>query len=516
MDADVENKSENGWYRLAISVSMAGMELDYSICDQARLSRDPRFDGRFFIAVTSTGIYCRPVCPVRSPKRSNIRYYPTAAAAAEAGFRPCLRCRPEAAPGTPAWLGTSATVNRGLRLIAEGALDDGDVEALAARLGVGSRHLHRLFVHHLGASPIAVAQTRRLHFAKKLLDETDLPMTQVALSAGFGSVRRFNDSIRKAYRRTPSQLRRLRQSTAVSEGGQYTFRLAYRPPYEWNALLDFLAARAIPGVEAVVDGRYRRGIVLDKRHGIIEVSHAAPAHALNLCIRFSEPSALLRIVARVRRMFDLEADPALIARHFRRDALLGPSMRRRAGLRIPGAWDGFELAVRAILGQQVTVAGASKRAGVLAQQHGEPLALADGDLTRLFPAPATLAPIEPDGIPAVRARAIQALAQAVASGDLRLEPDAAPEQLLQRLKAIPGIGDWTAQYIAMRALGEPDALPAADLVLLRNAGNGKALKPKQLLDRAEAWRPWRAYAAMHLWQAAPYSPREREPGKVSK
>ncbi|HET7569525.1 MAG TPA: AlkA N-terminal domain-containing protein [Gammaproteobacteria bacterium] len=478
------------------------MELDYTICESARLSRDPRFDGRFFTAVTSTGIYCRPVCPAPSPKRANVRYYPTAAAAAEAGFRPCLRCRPEAAPGTPAWSGTSATVNRGLRLIAEGALDDGDVETLAARLGVGPRHLHRLFVRHLGASPLAVAQTRRLHFAKKLLDETDLPMAQVALAAGFGSVRRFNDQIRKIYARTPSQLRRLHQAATAPRPGQYVFQLAYRPPYDWDSLLDFLERRAIPGVEAVVDGRYRRSIALGGRHGVIDVGHAASACALTLQIRFPEPTALLRIVARVRRLFDLEADPATIARHFQNDALLGLSARHRPGLRIPGAWDGFELAVRAILGQQVTVAAASRRAGVLAHRLGEPLALDDDVLDRIFPTPARLASVQLDGMPAIRARAIQALGQAIAGGELRLEPDAAPEQMLQRLTAIPGIGDWTAQYIAMRALGEPDALPVADLVLLRAAGDGKPLEPKQLLAQAEAWRPWRAYAAMHLWGLA--------------
>ncbi|HET6726068.1 MAG TPA: AlkA N-terminal domain-containing protein [Gammaproteobacteria bacterium] len=478
------------------------MELSIKICDRARLSRDPRFDGRFFTAVTSTGIYCRPICPAPAPKRANVRYYPTAAAAAEAGFRPCLRCRPEAAPGTPAWLGTSATVNRGLRLIAEGALDDADVEALAARLGVGPRHLHRLFVRHLGAPPIALAQTRRLHFAKKLLDETDLPMTQVALAAGFGSVRRFNDSIRRAYQRTPSQLRRLRKVATAGQAGEYTFQLAYRPPYDWESLLGFLAARAIPGVEVVADGRYRRSIDVGGRHGIIEVDHAPTAHALTLRVRFPEPAALLRIVARVRRLFDLEADPTAIARHFNTDTLLAKPVQRRPGLRIPGAWDGFELAVRAILGQQVTVAAASQRAGLLAQQHGVPLTVVDDTLNRIFPPAVVLAAVQLNGMPATRARAIQALAQAVVRGEVRLEPDVEPERLLPQLTAIPGIGDWTAQYIAMRALGEPDALPAADLVLLRVAGNGQPLKPKQLLAQAEAWRPWRAYAAMHLWRLA--------------
>lgn len=477
------------------------MKLDFKLCERARQLRDPRFDGRFFIAVTSTGIYCRPICPAPSSKRANVRYYPTAAAAAEAGFRPCLRCRPEAAPGTPAWLGTSATVNRGLRLIAEGALDDGNVDLLAKRLGVGARHLHRLFVRHLGASPLAVAQTRRLHFAKKLLDETNLSMAEVAFAAGYGSVRRFNDSVRKTYQRTPSQLRHLRKSTAVSRNEQYEFQLAYRPPYEWDALLNFLAARATPGVETVTDGVYRRSVALDGQHGVIEIGHAPQARALKLRIRFPEPAALLTIVARVRRMFDLEADPDTIVRHFRHDPLIGALVRRHPGLRIPGAWNGFELAVRAIVGQQVTVAGASRCAGRLAERYGQPLALADAELTRIFPVPAALATASLDGIPAARARAVGALAQAVAADELRIEPDASPEPLLEQLKSTPGIGDWTAQYIAMRALGEPDALPAADLMLLRAAGNGSVLKPNQLIARAEAWRPWRAYAAMHLWHS---------------
>lgn len=477
----------------------AAVELDFEICDRARLSRDPRFDGRFFIGVTSTGIYCRPICPAPASKRAHVRYFPTAAAAAEAGFRPCLRCRPEAAPGTPAWQGTSATVNRGLRLIAEGALDDNDVETLAARLGVGSRHLHRLFVRHLGASPLAVAQTRRLHFAKNLLNETDLPMTQVAFAAGYGSVRRFNDNIRQTYGRSPSQLRRLRKSTPGLEGGDYVFYLDYRPPYEWDALLNFLSVRAITGVESVTGGVYRRSITLNGRHGVIEVGHAAKAHALMLRIRFPEPAALLQIVTRVRRMFDLNADPDTIKHHFRHDPLLKGDVWCRSGLRIPGAWDWFELSVSAILGRKAAARGAARRAGELAHRYGQPMAPANGELNRIFPTPATLASVQLDGMAWTNAHAIRTLARAVAAGELRIEPNVAPQMLLQRIKDMPGIGDWTAQYIAMRALSDPDALPVTDRALRRAAGNGSPIKPKLLQAQAEVWRPWRAYAAMHLW-----------------
>ncbi|MGH8307792.1 MAG: AlkA N-terminal domain-containing protein [Gammaproteobacteria bacterium] len=482
----------------------AQTRLDLRICGRARLARDPRFDGRFFIGVTSTGIYCRPICPSPIAKRLNVRYFPSAAAAAEAGFRPCLRCRPETAPGSPAWNGTSATVSRGLRLIAEGALDEGSVETLAARLGVSARHLHRLFLQHLGASPIAVAQTRRLHFAKQLISDTALPMTQVALASGFQSLRRFNDIFHKLYGRTPSELRRLGKTASPGTGrNEYIFRLAYRPPYDWNALLAFLVARATPGVEEVTQGRYRRSIVLKAQHGILEVRPVKHAHVLEARIRFPEPACLLQIVTRVRAMFDLAADPAVIVQHFHRDALLGPLVRRHPGLRVPGAWNGFELAVRAVLGQQVTVRGATTLAGRLAQEYGEPLAFADtGSLNRVFPTAEILASAKLTGMPVSRTRSIRTLAQAVAAGDLALDTSVPDATFPSRFTHISGIGDWTTQYVVMRAFNEPDAFPASDLVLLRAAGGGKALTSAALLKRAEVWRPWRAYAAMYLWRSA--------------
>lgn len=480
------------------------MELDEQTCEHARMARDARFDGRFFIGVTSTGIYCRPICPTPHAQRRHVRFFPSAAAAAEAGFRPCLRCRPETAPGTPAWNGTSATVSRGLRLIAEGALDEASVDDLAARLGVSPRHLDRLFLQHLGASPLAVAQTRRLHFAKQLISDTRLPMTQVALASGFQSIRRFNDVFCKLYGRTPSKLRRLSANAAPNAAeGEYVFRLGYRPPYDWNALLAFLAARATPGVEQVVDGSYRRSIALNNKCGVLDVRQLPQAHALEVRVRFPESASLLQIVTRVRAMFDLAADPAAISAHFGRDPLLGPLARRHPGLRVPGAWDGFELAVRAILGQQVTVRGATTLAGRLAQMFGEPLEFTDaGGLSRVFPQAQVLADAKFNGMPVARVRAIRSLAAAVAGNDLSFDSRTPGENLLARFRELDGVGDWTTQYVAMRALNEPDAFPAGDLVLRRAAGNSHALTTAALLKCAENWRPWRAYAAMYLWRAA--------------
>jgi AraC family transcriptional regulator of adaptative response / DNA-3-methyladenine glycosylase II len=476
------------------------MTLDALACDRARRSHDARFDGRFFIAVTTTRIYCRPICPARAPKDEHVRYFPTAAAAEAAGFRPCLRCRPESSPGTPAWLGTSGVVSRGLRLIAEGALDGGDVEALAARLGVTGRHLRRLFVEHLGATPLGVALTRRAHFAKKLLDETSLPMADEAEAAGFGSVRRFNGHMRRTYARTPTALRRLARQRAEAGGDRYRLRLTYRPPYDWNAVLAFLAARATPGVERVDEGRYRRTIELNGRAGVVEVSQAAGGCALALDVRFPETRALLTIVEGVRRVFDLGADPAVIAEHLGTDALLAPVLARHAGLRTPGAWDGFEIAVRAVLGQQVSVRAATTLAGRVASQFGAAVELGDG-LTRLFPPPDRLAaaPLERLGIIASRAQTIRTLSRLVVDGAISFRGCGDPVRIATALQEIPGIGRWTAEYIAMRAFGEPDAFLSGDLVLRRIAGN---CTPRALDAKAESWRPWRAYAVMLMWQCA--------------
>ena len=474
------------------------MELDLQTCSQARLSRDPRFDGRFFIAVRTSGVYCRSICPAPTAQEKNVCYYPTAAAAAEAGYRPCLRCRPEASPGTPAWFGTSSTVSRALRLISESALEDGGVDALAEKLGVGSRHLRRLFVQHLGASPIAVANTRRLHFAKKLIDETQLPMGEIAIAAGFGSVRRFNAAIQGAYRRTPTQIRKLAHQADTQPQHEYLFRLRYRPPFQWDHLLAFLSARAIPGVESVDAGRYCRTIALGENIGTLAVGHNEKNLGLDVHIAFPDSHSLFVIIERVRRMFDLLAEPSEIAESLKSDPLLVRRIAAFPGLRVPSCWDGFELSVRAILGQQVSVKGASTLAGRLVEKFGRPFPT-NSSLTHIFPAPAALAEADVGsvGLPRNRAEAIRRFARAVSEGTISFGPFPDPEDFMSRLRELPGIGDWTAQYIAMRALGIPDAFPASDLGLLRGASMDD---PRELARRSEAWRPWRAYAAMYLWQ----------------
>jgi AraC family transcriptional regulator of adaptative response / DNA-3-methyladenine glycosylase II len=481
-------------------VGSTPMNLDWRICSRARLSRDPRFDGKFYIGVLGSRVYCRPICPAPTANEKNCRYFPTAAAAAEAGFRPCLRCRPESCPGTPAWLGTSNTVSRALRLISESGLEDGGVESLAERLGVGSRHLRRLFVRHLGATPIAVAQTRRLHFAKKLIDETELPMSQIAIASGFGSVRRFNAGIHKVYHRTPSQIRRLARKTGLRSGDQYQFRLNFRPPYHWQAMLDFLAPRATPGVELVEGSIYRRTISAHGIAGYFEVSLDESHDALQVRIDFPDPRALFGIVERVRAMFDLNADWASIVKMLRSDPALSARVQANPGIRVPGCWNGFELAVRAILGQQVTVRGATSLAGRLVTAFGEKF---DGPagLTHLFPSAEVLAKAKLDGVGLTGARSetIRVLARSVASGKIRFEGVVDSEEFLRRLCEIPGIGTWTAQYVAMRALGEPDAFPSSDLGLMRALSLGTA---REVERRAEPWRPWRAYAAMYLWRMA--------------
>jgi AraC family transcriptional regulator of adaptative response / DNA-3-methyladenine glycosylase II len=474
------------------------MQLDRTICSRARLTHDARFDGQFFVGVLTTRIYCRPICPARPPREENVRYFPTAAAAAEAGLRPCLRCRPECAPGTPAWLGTSATVSRALRLIGESELQDGGIDALAAQLGIGSRHLRRLFLQHLGASPIAIAQTRRLHFAKKLIDETHLEMREIALAAGYGSVRRFNDTFQKTYQRTPSHLRNLRRKSAALPEDEYRFSLPYRPPFNWAALLEFMTPRAIPEVEVVEDKIYRRIFSLHNHVGWLEASLDEPANAVSLRIRFPEPGCLFLIVERARRLFDLSADSEEITAHLRRDPALVERIASRLGLRIPGAWDGFELAVRAILGQQITVAGATTLTGRLVRTLGTPVVVSP-KLTHIFPSPEKLADsdLTKIGLPKARALSIRSLARAVSEGKIAFTGVVNVEKFLSQFCEMPGIGSWTAQYVAMRALGEPDAFPASDLGLLRAAGQRN---PREFASRAEAWRPWRAYAAMYLWQ----------------
>lgn len=485
------------------------MTLDPHACYRAVRARDPRFDGRLFVAVRTTKIYCRPICPTRTPKFENMEFYRSAAAAQNAGFRPCLRCRPEASPDLAVWRGSSNTVSRALALIADGALDNGaSVDALAARLGVGERQLRRLFKMHLGASPIAVAQTRRVLFAKQLIHDTPMRMTDVALASGFGSLRRFNDTFRTLYRRSPSNLRRDRASVvSAGEPAGITLLLGYRPPYDWRGIVDFLGARAIPGVELVEAERYLRTIGLGGRQGTIEVRPAAERNALALTIRFPDVKAFASIVERVKRVFDLGADIGTISGHLRSDPDLSWRLGARPGLRVPGAWDGFELAVRAVLGQQITVVAARQLAGKLVARFGTPLEpVAQTSCTELcvvFPTATSLMTAEFAvlGMPQARARTLATLAAEVASDPGLFNADRDPAVVIDRLKALPGIGEWTAQYVAMRALREPDAFPAADIGLQRAlmAANGRRPSAGELLSMAERWRPWRAYAAQYLW-----------------
>jgi AraC family transcriptional regulator of adaptative response / DNA-3-methyladenine glycosylase II len=464
------------------------------------VTRDPRFDGKFFIGVSTSGVYCRSICPAPPAKEKNVRYLPTAAAAAESGFRPCLRCRPECSPGTPAWLGTPNTVLRALRLISETGLEDGGVEALAERLGIGSRHLSRLFLKHLGATPNAVAKTQRLHFAKKLIDETILPMSDVAVASGFGCVRRFNADIRNVYHRTPTQIRRLARQSTLQGENRYLFSLRFRPPLDWNGMLAFLAPRATPGVECVRNGTYFRSISLGGSSGHFDVSFDEVRNSLLVRLQFGDPRLLFRITERIRTMFDLNADWAAIVQNLRTDPLLAASVRSGPGLRVPGCWDGFELATRAILGQQITVKGATVLAGRMVSHFGKPL-VSGHPLTHLFPAPEVLADAKLNriGVTEARAETIRALARAVCEGRISFEGIVEVNLFLDQLCEISGIGKWTAQYVAMRALSEPDAFPCGDLGLLRATG---LRTPREAERRASAWRPWRAYAAMYLWRIA--------------
>jgi len=489
-------------------------ELDAAACYRALLTRDARFDGRFFVAVTTTHIYCCPVCPATTAKQAHCRFFPSAAAAQQAGFRPCLRCRPETAPEHAAWHGTSTTVSRALSLIAAGELDgdDAGVERLAARLGVGERHLRRLFEKHLGASPNAVAQTRRVLFAKQLIHETSLTMSEIAFASGFGSVRRFNETFQRLYQKPPSALRRKTALTEAAAGG-VTLRLRYRPPYDWESMLSFLGARALGGVERVEDGCYARTFREDGEVGTVEVAHAPREQSLRVTIRGAFVRGLPRVVDRVRRVFDLGADASAIGAHLAADPRLAPLIAARPGLRVAGGWDAFELSVRAVLGQQVTVAAARKLGEKLVQTSGEAV-LGGRGLTRLFPTPEAVAgaDLATLGAPAARLATLGALSRAVL-GDPRLfEPGASVEDTILGLTRIPGVGEWTAAIIALRAVREPDAFPAGDRGLLRGyaLATGRPASAAALTRGAERWRPFRGYAAQHLWAADPSAPSQHQ------
>ncbi len=474
------------------------------VCEQARLSRDARFDGLFFTAVSSTGIYCRPVCPAPAPKPENVTYFVNAAAAEAAGYRPCLRCRPELSPGDGAWRRGDAVIARALKLIDEGVLIDQPLAALAERVNLGERQLRRLFVERLGAPPIGVHGTRRLLFAKQLLTETDLPITDVAMAAGFGSLRRFNTTFQEAYRMAP---RELRKRTVARDEGALTLRLGYRPPYDFGAMLDFLRSRALPGVERVDADGYSRAVATGTAPGWLRVS-AWPGgdHALRLELHGIPAGALLDTVNRIRRMFDLDADPKAISDALGASPRLQPLLDRHPGLRLPSGWDGFEIAVRAILGQQVSVAAARTLATRMAHRFGHvlPTPLADG-LECLFPTPDALvdADLASIGLTRARAETVRAVSRALLEGRVDFRAERTLEDFVARWVALPGIGPWTAHYVAMRALGHPDAFPTDDLVLRQQAsGDGHLLTGKALAVLAEQWRPWRAYAVIHLWRDA--------------
>lgn len=480
--------------------------LDRVVCLRAFQSRDRRFDGRFFVGVKTTRIYCRPGCPAPLPREQNIGFYASAAAAEDEGFRACRRCRPDASPGTPAWDGTSATVTRALRMLHASSGEPARIEALSDRLGVGSRHLRRLFLQHLGAPPRAIFETRRAHFARRLIDETDLAMIEVAFAAGYGSVRRFNAAMQRSFRMTPTQLRaaRRRALPTPTEEGQLELRLPYRPPYDWPALLEFLAPRATPGVEEIDAFRYRRTFEQDGVGGLLEVRQVENEACLILSVPQGVTRDLLPLVHRAQRLFDLDADPNVIGEQLRTSRGLRALVDRRPGLRVPGAWNPFELSVRAILGQQITVTGATTLAGRLVERFGRRLDVSHGALTHLFPTPEALShgKLETIGLPKARAESIRALARAVASGELRFDALTSLEVAEEQLCALPGIGPWTAQYVAMRALGEPDALPGSDLGLRKAIASGATPESESMLRKAaESWRPWRSYACLHLWQS---------------
>ncbi len=479
------------------------MILDNEKCYLAAQSRDARFDGVFFTAVTSTGIYCRPVCPAKTPRKQNCRFFPTAAAAEGAGFRPCLRCRPELSPHSQDDK-SRGVVRRALARIQSGEMGENKLGELANDLNLSERQLRRLFVQEFGLPPVAFAQTQKLLFAKRLLQETPLSMIDVAFSAGFGSVRRFNTLFRSRYGLAPSEIRRAQTVSPATE--TIALRLAYRPPLAWNHLLNFLAARAITGVEAVIGDAYLRSVEIEKHQGWVKIEHSAEANHLIVTVPPTLTPVLMKTLARLRHLFDLDANPQIIAEQLSTDSHLAMLIKKVPGLRVPGAWDGFEMAVRAVLGQQISVRGASTLAGRLAENFGKPLTTPHEAIFLSSPSAETLAATKVEeiaaiGLPMKRAATLHSLACAVIDGKLKLTVGTDTEATIEELKSISGIGDWTAQYIAMRALRWPDAFPAGDLALRKAFGKDTPMQEAHLLRLAEDWRPWRAYAAMYLWSS---------------
>lgn len=475
------------------------MTLDPDACFGALAARDPRFDGRFFVGVRTTGIYCRPICPARTPRRDRCVYFARAAEAEREGFRACFRCRPELAPGGAAVDALPRLVESAAARIEAGALNEGSVDDLAEALGVTARHLRRAMLAELGVTPVDLAQSRRMALAKSLVQDTALPMAEVAFASGFASLRRFNALFRARFGRPPTALRRAHGIPGAP--GAIVLRLDHRPPLDWPAMLAFLEARCTAGVEQVAEGAWRRTVRLGRHTGWVSVRAVAGRPALRADVALSLAPVLMPLVARLRATLDLDARPDAVAAHLGRDPLLASSLRRRPGLRVTGTLDGFDAAVRVVLGQQVSVAAATTVAGRVARALGEPIETPFPGIDRLPATPARVAAAGEDllaglGMPGARARTLGALATEVAEGRLRLERGAEPEAVRDALLALPGVGPWTAEVVAMRALGAPDAFPAGDLGVLRALGTRSE---REAEARAERWRPWRAYATVHLW-----------------
>jgi AraC family transcriptional regulator of adaptative response / DNA-3-methyladenine glycosylase II len=465
-------------------------------------SRDHRFDGQFFVAVASTGIYCRPSCPAMIPKRRNVHFFPTAAAAQEAGFRACLRCRPHAAPGSPEWNLRADLAGRAMALIADGVVDREGVAGLARRLSYSERHLHRQLLAEFGAGPLALARAQRAQVARMLIETSRLPFVDVSYAAGFSSVRQFNETTRAVYARTPSALRNRASAKKgpPNPSNVLTVRLAHRDPLDWAGLLSFLAVRAVPGIEEVVEGAYRRTLRLPHGWAVAELRRGE--RHVECRLRLSDLRDLGSAVGRCRRLCDLDADAVPIDAQLTEDRLIAPLVRETPGRRVPGSVDGAELALRAVLGQQVSVAAARSAAGKITAALGEPLPAPDGGLTHLFPSAGALAEADPATLsgPHRRRETLRALACALANGEIALGPGSDRAEARSRLTAIAGIGEWTADYIAMRSLADPDAFMPTDLGVRRALqGLGRSGDPKRAVALAERWRPWRAYAVQHLW-----------------
>lgn len=478
--------------------------LDHETCYRAVSSRDPRFDGWFVTAVTTTGIYCRPSCPAMTPRRRNVTFHPTAAAAQLAGFRACRRCRPDASPGSPEWNVRSDTVARAMRLIADGAVDRVGVGGLAARLGYSNRQLHRLLIAEVGAGAQSLARAQRAHTARVLIETTDLAFAETAFAAGFASIRQFNDTVRAVFAATPRELRTAaarRPRAAHPAPGLISLRLPVRPPFDGHGLIRILALKSVPGVEEADGTTYCRALQLP--HGEASIVLRAADDHVACDLTLADPRDVVPAVARARRLLDLDADSAAVDELLGSDSLLAPLVAAWPGMRVPGAVDGAEMAVKAVIGQQVSVAGARTVAARLASAYGKPVTAAGlGGVTHHFPTAEALAEIDPATLPMPRGRGrtMVALCAAVADGRLDLDAGADRAETTAALLALPGIGPWTAAYVRMRALGDPDVLLTTDLGVRRGLERlGASGDPRAAAALGERWRPWRSYALMHLW-----------------